>query len=178
MSLATLTDAQLQVLENILSGLLGVGSSIGIQWLSKRRTKLEAIDEHTETLIKASGDSIKAAQEVVAILKEMLNDQKEYFENKLKEDILEVQQDCDKKIASVDSDYSFRLQSLMEDNESLHIRITKLTDENLSLSIKITSLTEDRQKLEIKMSDLKTRLSKYEHEIITGKHKAIVTETE
>ncbi len=153
-----MSEGQTQLLANAISALIGAGSSISIQWLSKRKTKPEAEDSHNEAIANASATSVKVAQEVVETLKSLLNDQK----IQLTEQIDRAKTSCNQQIENLKEEYKDVIDGLHTDNESLNIRITNLINENKDLQIQIAGLSADNKRLDGKVVELKRRLSRYE----------------
>jgi predicted nucleic acid-binding Zn-ribbon protein len=153
-----LDETQLQVLQNVISAFIGAGGSMGVQWLAKRKTRFEKSDQHTESLIKASTDTVKASQEVIAMLQSMLDKQEEHFT----ELIEKAKKSCREQVDELKYDADGRMEDLREDNAALNIRITGLVDENKSLSVELANVNAHNRELDIKISELKRRLSRYE----------------
>lgn len=148
-----LSENQLQIIYNLLSALIGVGGSMGVQWISKRRkSRKEEQDEHTSTIIKASGENVKVAQEVVSMIKNAMEDQRKSFE----EQIADARQSCDEKIEELKKDYDDRIQAYDS-------RIIELTNELRISNDKILDLTNDKIELQKEVEILKKRLSAYEN---------------
>jgi FtsZ-binding cell division protein ZapB len=153
-----LDETQLQVLQNVISAFIGAGGSMGVQWLAKRKTKFEKSDQHTETIVKASTDTVKASQEVIEMLKDAISQQDKHFTDQIER----LKKSCNDQIENLRHEYGDRIDSLISDNEALNIRISGLIDENKKLSIELATMHADNQILDSKVSDLKRKLSRYE----------------
>lgn len=155
------TEGQIQILMNALSAAVGAGGSMGVQWLARKKTKEESADNHTETIIKASADTVKATQEVVTMLKSMLDEQKE----QLTEKIDRMNSYFNEEIDNLNKN----LKIVTKDNQTLTNRIADLTTENKTLKNDIKHLADNNKTLTDTVRVLKTRLSKYEK--ISGENK-------
>lgn len=158
----TLTEAQLQLIQNIASAFIGVAGSEGIRYFANKKTKEETEDEHADAIAKASSENVKAAQQVVDMLQEMLSDQRTYFDEQIKR----AEDACNQKIFALND----IINSLKDDNESLRINVARLERENTTLNVQLVKVKTDHDALQVKYDELKKRFSKYENGIITGDH--------
>ena len=163
-----LTDGQMQLIENIASGIFGALSSIGVQWISTKKSKGETGDEHTETLNKASSENVETAQKINNMLRELMEEERKHFE----EEIARAKDACNQEIARMKTHYDSKLETLASDNEALNISMQRLVADNKELNIRVVKLTTDNKSLNDKIVDLKKRLSNYEN-TTTGEHKAV-----
>ena len=155
------SEQQIQLITNLLSAAVGAGGSIGVQWLAKKKTKEESADDHTETIIKASADTVKATGEVVLMLQSMLDEQKE----QLTEKIDRINSYFNEEIDILNKN----LKIVTKDNQTLTNKLDVLTTENKTLKLDIKRLVDNNKTLTDTVRVLKTRLSKYEK--ISGEHK-------
>jgi hypothetical protein len=145
-----LTEAQYNLLANLVSGLIGAGSSIMIQWVAKRRSPAEEKNERTDAQTNAAAKNVATAIEVNNMLKGLLEKQRIYFDEQLEES----RNSCHTQIESLRENLSEEYNDIMD---KMKIEQRNVTDE-----------------LTRKIIELRARLSKYEVEYATGKHQAIV----
>ena len=169
-----MTDAQQQLLYNIVSAVFGASTYISVQLLQKIKTKDEKKkqetderNEHTKDMDDAASGLVKTSQEVIDMLKDMLAEQKIYFEEKIQE----AKKDCQDQIDKLKIDNEETIKNLKADNESLKIRITNLDMENKDLQEKVRDLTKDKSQLQSNIAELIVRLSKYEDDIRVKSYK-------
>lgn len=166
----TLTEEQWRIIESIIAVIGGAGSSIGIQWFAKRKTKVEAKDTHTENLLKGNELLVDQTQDVAKMLQDLLQSERDNF----RKEIDRVQTSCNRQILAMKEEYGLRIQNLVSDNEDLNRRLAFLSNDNKELNIQVAGLTTNNKQLNEKVFDLKKRLGKYENNLTdTGNHKVI-----
>lgn len=144
-----LTESQLQLLVNVVSALIGAGSSIIIQWLAKKRTPIEEKNQTTDTQTQAAAKNVATAIEVNNMLTGLLEKQRNYFDEQLEES----RRACHQQIETMRDNIS----------EEYNDIINKMKDEQRRVTDELTR----------KVIELRAKLSKYEVESVTGKHEAI-----
>lgn len=144
-----MTEAQYQLLANLVSGLLGAGSSIVIQWIAKKRSPAEEKNERTDAQTNAAAKNVATAIEVNNMLKGLLEKQRAYFDEQLEES----RKACHTQIEN--------LRENLSDEYNDIINKMKLEQKNVT------------DELTRKIIELRARLSQYETETVTGKHQAI-----
>jgi len=164
-----LTEDQMQLLGNAISTLLGIGGTMGTQYVLKRKSKQEEDTDATKTLNDAAKENILTTQSVVNMLQEMLTDQQNYFTAQLGR----VEQGFEKKA----NDLTAYGEKLKNENENLYNENGRLGRENTSLSIKLAGAITDVDVLTNRCDDLQKRLSKYENEI-TGDHILVMKQSQ
>jgi predicted nucleic acid-binding Zn-ribbon protein len=161
-----LTEEQWRIIENVLGILAGAGSSIGIQWFAKKKTKGEAKDTHTDNLLKGSDALVDRTQEVVEMLQSVLENERKNFRVEI--------EDLRSQIAVIREEHRSQMKNLVDDNDALNLRVGKLTTDNHELNIQLVKLTSSNEGLTKQVADLKKRLGKYETDMNdTGNHKAV-----
>jgi dynactin complex subunit len=167
-----LNEEQWRIIENLLGILAGAGSSIGIQWFAKRKSKTESKDVHTDNLLKGSDDLVKATKEVVEMLQDVMEAERKNF----RVEIEDVRNACNLQITTLKQEYGIRIENLTADNGALNDRVAKLTTDNHELNIQVVKLTSANERSISQIADLKKRLSKYETDMgDTGNHKSVKT---
>lgn len=146
-----LTDTQIQAMQNLISALIGAGTSVGIQWVSKRRTKSEQNNDNIELFNKVAKDNILSAQSLIDMWQEMLDEKEKHF-------IYQI--DMAKESCSL------QIANLREENnilvEDLRSKIIQLTLEKEIMSREIVSLTYNKRTQEDKIGELTVRIGKYQ----------------
>ena len=145
-----MTEAQYNLLANLVSGIIGAGSSIAIQWLAKKRTPAEEKNERTDAQTNAAAKNVATAIEVNTMLKGLVQNQKDYFDEQLEKS----RESCRLQIEAMRDNLSEEYNDIIN---TMKTEQTKVTDE-----------------LTRKIVELRARLSKYEVESVTGKHQAII----
>lgn len=148
------SEEQVQIITNLLSAAIGAGGSLGVQWLSKRKTKDEIDDTHTETIIKASADTVKATQDVIGMLQDMLDEQEEHLTNKIER----INTSFTEEIEGLNK----QIKIITAENKALTKRIEALDNENKGLREDVKYLSTNNKVLSDTVRGLKLRLSKYE----------------
>ena len=148
------SEEQVQIITNLLSAAIGAGGSLGVQWLSKKKTKEESADDHTETIIKASADTVRATQDVIVMLQGMLDEQREQLTEKIERSNASFTEEIEK--------LNEQLKVITAENKMLTKKIQTLDDENKGLKDDVKHLSTNNKTLSDTVRGLKARLSKYE----------------
>ena len=147
-----MTEAQYQFLTNLISGILGAGSSIIIQWIAKKRTPTEERKEETNTQTTAAAANVATALEVNSMLKDLLEKERLHFNQQIDE----ARKACHQQIETL-------RENLSEEYDDI---ITKMKEESRRTTDELTK----------KIIELRARLSRYENDVVTGKHRAITSD--
>lgn len=154
----TLTDQELSAIQNILSALFGAGSSILVQWISKKKTKTEN-DSNAMTAINASAISnIANAQSLIDMWQEMLDEKEKHF----KEDIQKARDSCKEEIEKL------RLESA-ELTDALQIKVMNLTKEKEKMSRELVQLSFDKTNQLEQITALTLKLARYQDDLDLAK---------
>jgi chromosome segregation ATPase len=168
-----LTEEQWRIIENVVGILVGAGSSVGIQWLAKIKTKTEAKDTHTDNLLKGNDKLMDRTQEFVDMLQESWSEERKSWVDERKDFRAEID-DLRKQIATLRNEHRVQIESLIKDNDALSLRVEQLVSDNHELNIQVVKLTSSNEGLNKQITSLKKRLSQYETDMNdTGDHKAI-----
>ncbi len=147
-----LSDSQMDILKTLITALFGSGTTMGIQWLAKRKSPQEKADDNTRLISDSADSSVKAAQVVVDMLQKMLEEQREFYEYRM----VQTEKEFNEKIAE------------------LNTIILELKSHNAAVESAFSDMELKYNVLKRKYEELKTRFSKYETELITGDHREAI----
>jgi predicted nucleic acid-binding Zn-ribbon protein len=161
MSQFQLTDSQLKALETILTTMIGASAGFGVQWLSTRKSKREKDDDSTQKIsvavkenAEASQANAEAAQFVMKMLRDMLDERQTYFD----QEIQKVRISCSNTIDE------FRASNTKIIAE-LEQKIVDLTREKEQMSHEIVKLNYEKKTQQGQIESLTIRLAKYDDDL-------------
>ena len=155
-----LTEQELNAIQNILSALVGAGTSIGVQWLSKRKSKSEETSETLNAINASAVSNIANAQALIDMWQEMLDEKEKHF----KEDIENARNVCKEQIDKLREESGELI-------ESLRIKVAELTKEKEKMSREIVQLSFDKTNQLEQITELTLKLARYQDELDTAKRK-------
>ena len=148
----------MEIIEVVIASAVGIISSVTIKLVDSYRTKKKQADDHAEAIAESAKANVDSANVVNTMMREMLDQEREYFQKEL----VRASEECEDKISKLKAEYDIQLDTIRSDNEAFAILIDKVTKDNLRLTKQIVSLTASKEENAIKIRAIRERLSKYE----------------
>jgi hypothetical protein len=148
----------MEIIEIVIASAVGIISSVTIKLVDSYRTKKKQADDHAEAIAESAKANVDSANVVNTMMREMLDQEREYFQKEL----VRASGECEDKISKLKAEYDIQLDTIRSDNEAFAILIDKVTKDNLRLTKQIVSLTASKEENAIKIRAIRERLSKYE----------------
>lgn len=142
-----------EIIQTIVTGLIGFFSAYGLERLKKRKTPKEEESLALKTITDASNENVITSQKVIDMLDFRLANDKLYYESLIERS----KKECQQKIDSMKELYDGMIRDLQA-------QLLKGTEDNLNMSREIRILTSDKNNLERRVGDLQMQLNKYESE--------------